>query len=61
MVLELKSHDETDDETVEQALDSALEQVRRRCYTEELEAAGAAPIHTYGVVFDGKRVWVRRG
>jgi hypothetical protein len=60
VVLELKTLDEIGDEPVEQALTSAIEQIRVRRYGELLEAAGADPILTYGVVFDGKRVWVRK-
>ncbi len=38
-----------------------LEQIEERRYVAELETAGADPIHTYAVVFDGKRVWERQG
>jgi hypothetical protein len=47
-------------ETVEQALDAALEQIASRGYVAELQAAGASPIQVYGIVFDGKRVSVKR-
>ena len=47
--------------SVKVPLASAVAQVRERRYTVELEAAGAEPILTYGVVFDGKRAWVRKG
>jgi hypothetical protein len=60
VVVEIKQVDETEGETVEQALETALRQIRERGYTAELEARGATPILEYGVVFDGKRVWVRR-
>jgi hypothetical protein len=60
VVIELKELDATDGETLDAALDSALEQIAARGYAAELGAAGASPIHCYGVVFDGKRVWVRR-
>jgi hypothetical protein len=61
VVIELKELDATDGETLDAALDSALAQIAARGYAAELGAAGANPIHCYGVVFDGKRVWVRRG
>ena len=61
VVLELKSLDDLDDEKAEQALALALAQIRERRYAVELEAAGAEPILTYGVVFDGKRAWVKKG
>jgi hypothetical protein len=60
VVLELKRIEDEDGETRDQALDAALEQVVSRGYRAELEAAGADPIHEYGVVFDGKRVWVKK-
>ena len=47
--------------SVKVPLASAVAQVLERRYTVELEAAGAEPILTYGVVFDGKRAWVRKG
>lgn len=60
-VIELKVLDARRKETVEQALDAAMAQIDARRYRAELEARGAAPIHAYGAVFDGKRVWVRAG
>lgn len=47
-------------ESPEQALVRAAEQVRDRKYATELAAVGAAPVHEYAMVFDGKRAWVRR-
>jgi len=60
-VLELKRLRGSGGETVEASLDAALEQIRQRRYASVLETAGADPIHIYGVVFDGKRVWVKKG
>jgi hypothetical protein len=60
VVIELKQLDTLDKETVDAALASALQQIAARGYAAELEAAGANPIHCYGVVFDGKQVWVGR-
>lgn len=60
-VLELKRLMRSSNETVEQGLDAALQQIRERNYAAELEARGASPVLRYGVVFDGKRVWVRMG
>ena len=48
-------------ETLDSALDSALKQIADRNYVQELQEAGAEPIVGWGVVFDGKRVWVRKG
>jgi len=47
-------------ESVDDALDTALEQIKQKNYADELRAAGASAIHAYGIVFDGKRVLVRR-
>ena len=58
-VLELKVPRARRGETAEQALDTALEQIQKQRYSEELRALGANPIHEVGVVFDGKRVWTR--
>ena len=59
VILELKQVPKG--KSVKVPLASAVAQVRERRYTVELEAAGAEPILTYGVVFDGKRAWVRKG
>lgn len=59
-VLELKTLDVERGETVERALEAALGQIRERRYATALEERGARPIHEIAVVFDGKRVWVRR-
>ena len=58
-VLELKVIDTDKNETPEQAAESALQQVVEREYASEVEAAGAKPVWQYGVVFDGKRCWVK--
>lgn len=47
-------------ETPEQALIRAAEQVRARKYSEEVYAAGASPVYEYAMVFDGKKAWVKR-
>ena len=58
-VLELKVIDTDEGETVQQALDAALTQVRQRDYAAALRQRGAGPVHELGAVFDGKRAWVR--
>ncbi len=60
VVLELKALDTRREESVEQATQMALRQIRDRDYAAELRAAGAQPIHELAVIFDGKRVWVRQ-
>jgi hypothetical protein len=56
-VLELKRI--TGSETAEQALDRACAQLIDRDYASEVLAAGATSVYEYGVVFDGKRCWVK--
>jgi hypothetical protein len=60
VVLELKRLRASRGETVEAALASALGQVRERRYAEEIRSR-AAVVREYGIVFDGKRVWVQAG
>ena len=60
IALELKTLDTDRGETVEQALRSALSQIRDKRYTAALEERGARPIYEMAAVFDGKRVWVER-
>ena len=61
VVIELKRLMRSSNETVEQGLEAALAQIRDRAYAADVEARGACPVSLYGVVFDGKRVWVRMG
>lgn len=58
VVLEFKRVRARQGETPEQALSAAHAQMQARNYRAELEVAGAVPIHTLAVVFDGKAVWV---
>ena len=46
-------------ETAEQALASALEQIRTRDYAAEARTRGAGIVYAVAVVFEGKEVWVR--
>jgi hypothetical protein len=46
-------------ETPEQALNKACAQLIDRDYASEVLAAGATSVFQYGVVFDGKRCWVK--
>jgi hypothetical protein len=59
VALELKVRDERRGETVEEALDRALDQLAARDYAAALRARGASPVHELAVVFDGKRVAAR--
>lgn len=60
-VLELERVDADAGETAEQAIASALAQIRARDYAAELRERGASPIHLVAAVFDGKRAYVRVG
>ena len=59
VVLELKVRSKAKRETAAAAMTAALRQLRERDYVAELRACGAEPIHELGVVFDGKRAWVK--
>jgi hypothetical protein len=61
VVLELKRVDTDVGETPEQAIASALAQIRARDYAAELRERGASPIHLFAAVFDGKRAYARVG
>ncbi len=58
-VLELKSIDVENGDTVESALTAAMQQIHDRDYAAALREAGADPIWLWAAVFDGKRVRVR--
>ena len=61
LVIELKTIDEFEEETKEKALISALKQIEEKAYVSEVEKKGYDNILAFAVVFDGKRVWVKRG
>ncbi|MEO5727624.1 MAG: AAA family ATPase [Byssovorax sp.] len=44
--------------TLDQALAEGVAQIQERDYASELRAAGASPVHTFAVAFDGKEVRV---
>ncbi|HMY18282.1 MAG TPA: AAA family ATPase [Polyangium sp.] len=58
VVMEFKVRE--DDETVEQVLKEAAQQVRDRKYATDLVAAGASVVHEFAMVFDGKQAYVKR-
>jgi hypothetical protein len=57
--MELKSIDDFNGETTEQALDSALEQIESRNYETAVRQQGCNNILKIAVTFDGKRVWTK--
>ena len=61
IILELKTIDMFEEETKETALSNALKQIEEKKYEVEAKKRGYTNILKMGVVFDGKRVWVKRG
>ncbi len=60
IIMELKTIDEFEEETKEKALKKALKQIEKKRYEVEVKKRGYSNILKMGVVFDGKRVWVKR-
>ena len=60
IVMELKTIDEFEEETKEKALLSAINQIKEKEYISLVKKRGYYNIIAFGVVFDGKRVWVKR-
>ena len=59
IVMELKTIDEFEEETKEKALLSAVNQIKEKEYISLVKKRGYNNILAFGVVFDGKRVWVK--
>ena len=59
LVMELKTIDEFEEETKEKALESAIQQIEEKEYKAGAQAGGYQNILQFGVVFDGKRVWIK--
>ncbi len=57
--MELKTIDEFEEETKETALTKALKQIEKKKYKVEVKKRGYSNILKMGVVFDGKRVWIK--
>ncbi len=60
IIMELKTIDEFEEETKEKALSKALKQIEEKQYEIDVKKRGYSNILKMGVVFDGKRVWVKR-
>ena len=58
--MELKTIDEFEEETKDKALESAVEQIIEREYVSLVQKRGYDNILSFGVVFDGKRVWAKK-
>ncbi len=59
IVMELKTIDDFIEETKDNALLSATQQIKEKEYISLVQKRGYDNILSFGVVFDGKRVWVR--
>ncbi|SFV53305.1 Conserved protein, with a weak D-galactarate dehydratase/altronate hydrolase domain [hydrothermal vent metagenome] len=60
IIMELKTIDEFEEETKETALKNALKQIEDKKYETDVKKRGYNNILKMGVVFDGKRVWVKQ-
>ena len=60
IIIELKTIDEFEEETKEKALESAVKQIQEKEYIALVQKRGYENILSFGVVFDGKRVWVKQ-
>ena len=59
VIMELKLYDPMFDKSVDDVLDSALQQIEDKQYEATLRAAGVADILKMAITFDGKRVWIK--
>ncbi len=59
IVMELKEIDPFEEETKETALQKAVEQIKQKAYISLARKRGYGNIIAFGLVFDGKRCWVR--
>ena len=59
-ILEFKVHDAYDEKTLQDTVDTALNQIRKKQYAVGLIARGIEKehIHSYGFAFEGKRVLI---
>ena len=57
--MELKPIDEFEEETKEKALQSAVQQIKKKEYQAGAQSRGYQNILSFAVVFDGKRVWIK--
>ncbi len=60
IIMELKRINRFREKTKEMALENALKQIDEKQYEVEVKKRGYSNILKMGVVFDGKRVWVKR-
>jgi len=60
IIMELKTIDKFEEETKEKALQNALKQIEDRKYEIEVKKRGYKNILKMAIVFDGKRVWIKK-
>jgi len=60
IIMELKSINKFREKSKEDALTNALNQIEEKKYETDVKKRGYNNILKMGVVFDGKRVWVKR-
>ncbi|MDM8538628.1 PD-(D/E)XK nuclease domain-containing protein [Desulfobacterales bacterium HSG17] len=56
--MEFKKVNKRKKETPKQTLERAMEQIEKKKYTAELEAAGVKDIIKIAIAFQGKELWV---
>jgi len=61
VIIEFKKILTFKEETKDMALESALKQIKEKNYSKELIDRGVNDIIKLGIVFDGKRVWLKEG
>ena len=59
IIMELKTIDEFDEETKDSSLENALKQIEEKQYETQVCRRGYTDILKLGVVFDGKRCWIK--
>ena len=59
-IMELKKIDDYHEETKDEALDNALKQIEDKQYEVSIRQLGITEITKLGVVFDGKKLWVKK-
>ncbi|MEA3315901.1 MAG: AAA family ATPase [Campylobacterota bacterium] len=59
IVMELKTIDDFEEEDKNSALESAVKQIKEKDYISYCKNRGYKNITAFGVVFDGKRVWIK--
>ena len=59
VIMELKLYDPMFDTSVDDILDSALQQIEDKQYAATLYAAGVTDILKMAITFDGKQVWIK--